>query len=513
LAHSQLPSQSHSYWRDTASIKEFPPLDTSIDTEVGIVGGGITGITAAYLLTKNNINVTLIDANPILKGTTGHTTAKITAQHGLIYDEIIQHFGVDQAMLYYKAMDEAKQFIENTVKELTIECDYRKEHAYIFTNCEKWQHDLEKEKNAYDQIKIKSELLDQMPLKIPMKSALQMKNQAQFHPLKYLTALLDASIKNGLNIYENTVAVDMDDNRTNPSIITKEGHRIKCNYIISASHFPFYDRDSFYFTKMYAERAYVLAVQSAKEYPGGMYINAESPTRSVRTTNWNGKKLWLISGENHKTGQGKQTHEHYKALQAFADEHFQVKSYDYRWSAQDLTTLDKIPYIGKLKKSQPKVFVATGYRKWGMTNGTVAARLLSDLIINETSEYADVFNPSRFKADPSIRKFTQINTDVAKHMIKGKLDNTNPYIEQLQSDQATVTRINGNRAGVYKDKENQVHIVDTTCTHLRCEVEWNSGERTWDCPCHGSRFSYTGEVINGPASKPLQKIDPDELTK
>ena len=146
-----------------------------------------------------------------------------------------------------------------------------------------------------------------------------------------------------------------------------------------------------------------------------------------------------------------------------------------------------------------------------MTNGTAAARLLSDLIINETSEYAEVFNPSRFKADPSIRKFTQINTDVAKHMIKGKLDNTNPYIEQLQSDQATVTRINGNRAGVYKDKENQVHIVDTTCTHLRCEVEWNSGERTWDCPCHGSRFSYTGEVINGPASKPLQKIDPDEL--
>ena len=350
MAHSQLPSQSQSYWRDTASIKEFPPLDTSIDTEVGIVGGGITGITAAYLLTKNNINVTLIDANPILKGTTGHTTAKITAQHGLIYDQIIQHFGIDHAMLYYKAMDEAKQFIENTVKELTIECDYRKEHAYIFTNCEKWAYDLEKEKNAYDQIKIKSELLDQMPLKIPMKFALQMQNQAQFHPLKYLTALLEKSLKNGLTVYENTVAVDMDDNRTNPSIITKEGHRIKCNYIISASHFPFYDRDSFYFTRMYAERAYVLGIQSAKEYPGGMYINAESPTRSVRSTNWNGKELWLISGENHKTGQGKQTHEHYKALQAFADEHFQVKSYDYRWSAQDLTTLDKIPYIGKLKK-------------------------------------------------------------------------------------------------------------------------------------------------------------------
>ncbi|KNE20312.1 FAD-dependent oxidoreductase [Virgibacillus pantothenticus] len=513
MVHFHLPEHSQSYWRDTSKLKEFPSLDTSIHTEVGVVGGGITGITTAYLLTKQNVKVTLIDANPILKGTTGHTTAKITAQHGLIYDELIQHFGLEQATLYYKAMDGAKQFIENTIKELQIKCDYYHDDAFIYTNSDQWKNDLEKEKAAYDQLGIKSELLEAMPLQLPMKLALQMQNQAHFHPLKYLTALLEKSLKNGLTVYENTVAVDIDHNHTSPVIVTKEGHRITCNHIISASHFPFYDRDSFYFTRMYAERAYVLGMQATQKYPGGMYINAESPTRSVRSTKWDGKELWLISGENHKTGQGKPTHEHFKSLQAFAEENFTVASYDYRWSAQDLTTLDKVPYIGYLKKSTPNILVATGFRKWGMTNGTAAANILTDLIMQVTNEYAELFEPSRFKADPSIKKFVQTNTDVAKQMIQGKLDNTNNQfdLEQLKTDQATVTRINGKRSGVYKDIENQIHIVDTTCTHLKCEVEWNSGERTWDCPCHGSRFSYTGEVINGPANKPLKKMAPDKL--
>ncbi|WP_121639822.1 FAD-dependent oxidoreductase [Virgibacillus sp. Bac330] len=513
LVENHLPNHSQSFWRETSTIPKYPSLDTSIQTGVGIVGGGITGITTAYLLSKKNIKVTLIDANPILKGTTGHTTAKITAQHGLIYDELIQHFGIEQAILYYKAMDEARQLIENNINNLQIDCDFCHEDAFLYTNLDSWQRDLEKEKDAYDHIGIESEITKDTPLKIPMKLALQMKNQALFHPLKYLSSLLEESIRNGLTVYENTVAVDIESDRSNPSIITKDGHRIKCDYIIAASHFPFYDRDSFYFTRMYAERAYVLAMQSKEKYPGGMYINAESPTRSVRTTTWKGRDLWLISGENHKTGQGKPMHEHFKALQSFTNENFAVASYDFRWSAQDLTTLDKVPYIGCMKKSTPNILVATGYRKWGMTNGTAAANMLTNIIVNKASEYTKLFDPARFKADPTIKKFVKTNTDAAKHMVKGKLDNTNNHLDinQLQADQATVTRINGNRAGVYKDKKNQIYIVDTTCTHLKCEVEWNSGERSWDCPCHGSRFSYTGEVLNGPANKPLKHIDPNKL--
>ncbi|WP_374488573.1 FAD-dependent oxidoreductase [Virgibacillus sp. AGTR] len=509
MTKTQMPPESHSFWRET-SLPSFPTLESSVHTDVGIVGGGITGITAAYILAKQNINVTLIDADVIVNGTTGHTTAKITAQHGLIYDELIKHFGFDKAKLYYKAMMEAKQFIEDTIKQLDIDCDYKKEDAYIYTNSDQWKLDLEKEKQAYDQLNIEHEWSKEMPLDIPIKSVLQMKNQAQFHPLKYLNKMVHACKELGVQFYEHTTAIDVEYNKY-PSIVTKRGHRIKCKQVICASHFPFYDRNSFYFARMYTGRAYILAIQSNKPFPGGMYINAESPTRSVRSTKWNGEDLWLISGENHKTGQGKSTRSHFKALQTFANEYFHVDQIKYRWSAQDITTLDKVPYIGPIKKSEDAVFVATGFRKWGMTNGTVAAKIISDYILKQSSPYHELFTPLRFKADPSIRKFAQMNADVAKHMIQGKLDNTRNNSIELARDQATVTRINGNRTGVYKDTENNLHAVDTTCTHLGCEVEWNSAERTWDCPCHGSRFSYSGEVIDGPAKQPLKQIDPSKL--
>src|SRR5699024_6802021 len=221
-----------------------------------------------------------------------------------------------------------------------------------------------------------------------------MKNKAQFHPLKYLKALTEEAVKNGLTLYENTTAVDVEYNK-HPTIITRDEHRLTCRYVIEASHFPFYDGQGFYMTRMYPERAYIIAAKTSKTYPGGMYINAESPSRSVRKTiTANGEDLWLVVGENHKTGQGESTINHYKALQVFAEKHFSISDFVYRWSAQDLTTLDKIPYIGPVSKAQNSVFVATGFRKWGMTNGTIAAQIISDLIINGSSPYEDVFTPA-----------------------------------------------------------------------------------------------------------------------
>nr|WP_231514811.1 FAD-dependent oxidoreductase [Oceanobacillus salinisoli] len=500
----QLPQFPEPYWRDSVELPSFPALTESVKADVGIVGGGITGITAAYLLSKQNLDVVLIDASDILNGTTGHTTAKITAQHGLIYDEFISHFGMEKASLYYEATSEAKDFIKQTIDELGMDCDFKEQDAYIYTNDDSYVTQLENEKKAYDQLNIESTLRDKIPLDLPVKSALIMKNQAQFHPIKYLKVLVEECINNGVRIYENTTAIDMEYNKE-PAILTRDGQRITCNQIISASHFPFYDKQSFYFARMYPERSYVVAVTSEQKYPGGMYINAESPTRSIRSAGNPGEELWLIGGENHKTGQGKSTIEHYEALQAYATKHFHVRDIVYRWSAQDLTTLDKLPYIGPITNSEESVFVATGFRKWGMTNGTIAAKIITDYILNRENKYKDLYVPSRFQADPSLKEFVKINADVAKHMVKGKLEYTDNNIEKLKADNATITRINGKRTGVYKDKEKKLHMVDTTCTHMGCEVEWNSGDRTWDCPCHGSRFSYTGDIIEGPAKKPLPK--------
>lgn len=506
--NSDLQSYTTSYWRETTELPNFPKLNENIKVDIAIVGGGITGITAAYLLSQYDLKIALIETDVLLNGTTGYTTAKITAQHGLIYDKLIQHFSKEDAQLYYEAQRDALQFIEKQIKQLHIDCDFKKETAYIYTNSEKELSQLEKEKEAYDALNIPHQFIDELPLNIPIKAALTMENQANFHPLKYLQRLVDESVKNGVNIFEHTTAIDVEYNKQ-PAIITKDGHRIICQNIIIASHYPFYDGQGFYPTRMYAERSYAIGVLTKEIYPGGMYINVETPARSIRSTPYKHEHLWLFVGENHKTGQGKSTKEHFQALKQFAKQHFGPIKIKYHWSAQDLTTLDQVPYIGPITKTQKNVLVATGYRKWGMTNGTIAAKILTDYILEKENRYEQLFTPSRFKLNPSIVNFAKTNIDVAKHLIKGKVEPTTPIelIDTLKKDTATISRIDGKRVGVYRDKNEKLHIVDTTCTHLGCNVQWNSSERSWDCPCHGSRFSYDGEVIEGPAKKRLEKID------
>src|SRR5690625_73488 len=229
----QMPQYPESYWRDSIDLPNFPKLDQSIKVDVGIVGGGITGITAAYLLTQQNLKVALLDAGVILNGTTAHTTAKITAQHDLIYDELIQHFGEEKALLYYQASIEAKKLIKTLIEKHNIPCEYEHEDAFIFTNSEQYLSQLEKEKKAYDKLGIPGELINHMPLDIPIKSALMMTSQAQFHPLKYLKTLVEESVQNGLHIYEQTTATDVEYNK-NPAIITRDEHRVVCKYVIQA---------------------------------------------------------------------------------------------------------------------------------------------------------------------------------------------------------------------------------------------------------------------------------------
>jgi Rieske Fe-S protein len=259
---------------------------------------------------------------------------------------------------------------------------------------------------------------------------------------------------------------------------------------------------------MYPERSYVIGIKAEKAYPGGMYVSVDDPVRSIRYTPFNGENLILVGGENHKTGQGPDTLDHYIALEEFANKTFGIKEYSYRWSTQDLTTLDKLPYIGPITDNNPNIMLATGYRKWGMTNGTAAAQILADRILEKDNQYKDLFSPTREKkADPNVKKFISTNADVAKHLLKGKLEFVTKDPSELQNDEGSVVLVNGKRAGAYRDQEGKLHIVDTTCTHLGCECEWNHGDRTWDCPCHGSRYTFDGEVVEGPTKMPLKKVD------
>ncbi|MCL6458824.1 MAG: FAD-dependent oxidoreductase [Gorillibacterium sp.] len=500
-----LPQYPESYWLASSNIPRFPQLTKDIHVDVAIVGAGITGITTAYLLSKQGLKVAVIEAGQMLSGTTGHTTAKITAQHGLIYDEFISNFGEEQTKLYYEANQQAFQFIKETVDQQHISCDFTHEDAYIYTNSANYVEKMTMEINAYKKLGIIGDYLEQTPLPFPIKAAVVMKNQAQFNPVSYLTHLIQQIVKQGGQIFEHTTAVNVEKGRP-ATVVTKAGYKISCHYVVSCSHFPFYDGWEFYFAKMYAERSYVLGVKTERAYPGGMYLNAEEPNRSLRSAMVNGERMVLVGGESHKTGQGICTIKHYEALKHFAKEHFGLKEISYRWSAQDLVTLDKLPYIGQNQADTPNILVATGYKKWGMTTGTAAALLIEKLVMDKESPYQELFKPERFHANPGIKNFVVQNVDVAKHLIAGKLEMIYRKPEELGNDEGAVVKVNGSRAGAYRDQQGDLYLVDTTCTHMGCEVEWNLAERTWDCPCHGSRFSYQGEVLEGPTDKPLKSL-------
>lgn len=501
------PKNTLSYWQSSTDIPSFPRLETNVETDIGIVGGGITGITLAYLLSEEGFSVTVIEANTLLSGTTGNTTAKITTQHGLIYDELIQHYGVEGAQLYYEANHRAKQFMQETIEINSIQSKFTQASSVLYTTEGDNVSKLENEYKAYEKLNITGELTNKSELPFGTRQVLKLKNQAHFHPLHYLNFLIDKCIEGGVQFYENTRALSVEYSKK-PLIVCKDDHRVVCQYVVQASHYPFFDGQQFFPLKMYADRSYALLAKTEKNLTN-MYINADTPTRSIRPAEVNGEQMLIFAGENHRTGVSKQAmDEHFNLLASFAEQHFKINQLYNMWSAQDYTTLDKIPYIGTINKEKDNVFVATGYRKWGMTNGTNAALLIRDLILQDDTDFADFFAPYRNpKFDPAVKKLISFNAEVAKQLVKGKFDNTNEQIDNLKVNEARIVMDDGDRIGVYKDQDENIHAVDTTCTHLGCELAWNNAEKSWDCPCHGSRFSYEGHVLNGPAVRNLRKIN------
>ncbi|WP_223066051.1 FAD-dependent oxidoreductase [Paenibacillus caui] len=503
---SELPQFPESLWRNTVQFSEFPRLKGHTEADVAIVGAGITGITTAYLLMKEGMSVALIDMGPILNGTTGYTTAKITSQQGLIYDSLIGHFGEQQARAYFEANEEALQFIRSFAAEHGINCGMLQEDAYLYADSDQDLKKLGQEWKAYEKLGLPGEWLDTLSLPLSVKGAIKMKNQARFHPLQYLQFMVNEIVAGGAKVYENTMVGEKVEKENGRLVLrTEQGDTIKCAYAVSASHFPFYD-GAMYFSRLYSERSYVVAMEPETPFEGGMYVNCGSPRRSLRAASWNGRNLVLVAGANHKTGQSKCTIKNYEELEQFGGSLFGIKSIPFRWSTQDLTTLDRVPYIGSATKDDPNILIATGFAKWGMTTGTLAANMIRDRIMKRENRYEELFTPQRFKADPTLKNFIVQNAEVAMELVTGKVEFVQRKASELQNDEGAVVRHHGKRAGAYKDGQGQLFLVDTTCMHMGCEVEWNAGERTWDCPCHGSRYNYKGEVIEGPATKPLTSL-------
>ena len=492
----------HSYWLSSTDSTNYPSLDEDLNVDIAIVGGGMVGIMTGYQLQNHGLKIAIIEAENIVQSTTAHTTAKITSQHGLIYNKIINQMGSDLAHQYARANESAIHQIKKIADENNINCDYESQSSYIYTEEKKYVEQIEKEVEAARSLGIDAGLIDRIPFPLEIKKGMVFKNQAQFHPRKFLLNLAEIINNKDVSIYEKTRAIELNKENNKYIINTDKGKKVTAEKVVIATHFPFYNKKAMYYGRIYVERSYILGIKAQEKYPGGMYINAEEPPRSLRYQPTEDGDLILVVGENHKAGQGENTNEHYEALFNFAKKLFTIKDIPYRWSTQDCFTLDGIPYVGQYTSDTPNLYIATGFGKWGMTNSVASSAILRDLIVKGESPWEEVYNPSRKTVVASTKNFVVQNANVAGQLIEGKLSSVEKDVD-LKPGDAIIIEVDGDKVGAFRDEDGKLHLVNTTCTHMGCELKWNKAERSWDCPCHGSRFTYEGNIIQGPAVKPL----------
>ncbi|ELC8453398.1 FAD-dependent oxidoreductase [Clostridium perfringens] len=474
-----------SVWSESCKFRKREALNKDIKTDVLVIGAGIAGILTAYMLKQKGRDVVLIDAAEIASGNTKNTTAKITSQHDLIYSKLITEFGEEKARQYAKANELAIKKYKEIIEDKRIECDFEEKPAYVYSLNE--VDVLKEEVEAAKKLGIDAEFVQEVNLPFKINGAVKFNNQAQFNPLKFLKG-----ISNELVIYENTRALEIKEN-----LVVTSGGNITANNIVVATHYPIMNAPGYYFMKMHQERSYVLALENTSEIDG-MYIELNKEGYSFRTYN----NLLLLGGISHRTGENEEGGS-YDELRKVAKRLYPKAKEKYYWSAQDCMTIDGIPYIGRYSSETPNIYVATGFNKWGMTSSMVSAMIISDMILEKENDFSEIFSPRRFDLSLSINNIANDLIETAKNFIAQKVSIPSSEIEHIKNGHGGIIEYNGEKVGVYKNKEGKEFFVSTKCTHLGCQLSWNSDELTWDCPCHGSRFDYKGRLIGSPATKDL----------
>ena len=425
-----------SLWTKTARLPKFDSLNGDRKTDVLVIGGGITGLLCAYLLKRSGVEYILVEAGRIGGGITKDTTAKITVQHGLVYDKLVREFGLEKAKMYLDANRKALEQYRTLSK--TIDCDFQERSSAVYSLSDRRK--IENELSALQKIGYPARFAAELPLPFPVAGAVYLEGQAQFHPLKFLSA-----ISNQLRIFENTRVVEL-----MPGTAVTQHGTVRAEKIIVATHFPFLNKHGSFFLKLYQHRSYVLALQNAPEV-WDMYVDESDTGLSFRSFG----DLLLLGGGGHRTG--KQSGG-WRELEEFANRHYPGSRIAARWATQDCMTLDGVPYIGQYSRRTPNLYVATGFNKWGMTSAMTAAMLLTDLVRGKENPYEELFSPSRSMIRP-----------------------------QLAVNAA----------------ESALHLLTPTaprCPHMGCALKYNRQEHSWDCPCHGSRFTEEGRLIDNPAT-------------
>lgn len=434
-----------SIWMDSVKLPEFETLHGALKTDVLIIGGGLCGILCAYFLKEAGVDCVLVEGNRIGSGTTGNTTAKITSQHGLIYDKLLRTAGREKASAYLYSNEKALEKYRKLARE--IPCDFREKDAFVYSL--KDREKLEKEAKAVNSLGFPAEISEELPLPFKTVGAVCFPRQAQFHPLKFM-----AGIAQNLPVYEHTFIKELEPHRA----FSADGE-VRADKIIVATHFPFLNKNGSYFLKLYQHRSYVIALEKKEGgctgrnslFMDGMYIDEDQKGFSFR----NYENLLLLGGGSHRTGKAGGT---YRELRSLAAKYYPQAGEVYHWAAQDCMSLDNIPYIGRYSRHTPDLYVASGFHKWGMTSAMVSAMLLRDMILEIENEWSELYTPSRSMLKPQLF-------------------------------------INGMEA-----VGNLITPAKKRCPHMGCALKWNAQEHTWDCPCHGSRFEKDGTLIDNPAT-------------
>ncbi|MGI8846405.1 MAG: FAD-dependent oxidoreductase [Thermoleophilaceae bacterium] len=499
-----MSDRNESIWLATADERSpFPRLEGTVHADVAVLGGGIVGITTALMLQEQGVDVVLIEADRLGRGVTGHTTAKVSSQHGLIYSQIRSKHGTGAARTYGKANQVALEWIARRVRDDGIDCDFRRRASFAYMPPGSGRSDLEDEAEAASEADLPATLVEETPLPYPVEGAVRFAEQAEFHVGKYIAALVDRLQAAGCRIYEQSRAVEVDED--DPVTVKVPGGRVEAGHVVVATHFPFPDR-SLAFARVHAQRSYALACRIEGDVPDGMFLSGGSPTRSIRAAPVDGEELLLVGGEGHTPGTGGDSRERYGALERFAREHWDVTSVEYRWSSQDNTTIDLLPYVGPLTPRSRHVLMATGFNKWGMTGGTAAAMVLTELAQGRDHEWAPLFTPTRFKPRASASTLVQENAQVGFRMIYDRATKRGDRaLGDLTPGEGDIVSLGGEKVAGFRDDDGRLVAVSSRCSHLGCQVNWNAAERSWDCPCHGSRFGPDGRVLHGPAVHRLER--------
>ncbi|GAA0485687.1 iron-sulfur-binding protein [Paractinoplanes deccanensis] len=496
-----------SYWMQTTPATAYPALDGDAEADVVVIGGGIAGLCTAWELTEAGRRVVLVEADRIAAGVTGYTTAKLSALHTLVYDQVRRSFGAEAARLYAESQQDAVERVASVSARLGIDCDLERVPAYTYVESPDGLDAIHAEVRAASEAGLAASFVTETGLPFPVAGAVRVENQAQFHPREFLLGLASDLVRRGGRVFERTRATGLDDG--DPCTVTTElGHSITARQVVIATHYPVFDR-ALLFARLEPRRELVVAGPiPASADPGGVFITPEQNTRSVRTAPYrDGQRLLIVTGEHFTPGSGEPA-EQWERLASWMRERFSGTQVAYRWATQDNTSTDRVPFIGRFHRGTDRVFVATGFGGWGMSSGVLAGRLLAASITGTELPWASLYDPGRIGVTREAGTMMKLQAKVAAHFVGDRLRPSRAdSIDDIGPGEGAIVRVGGRQCAVHRDAAGDVHALSARCTHLGCIVTFNEAETAWECPCHGSRFAVDGAVLQGPAVRPLPRED------